>query len=93
MVTRFTRRTAAVLAGVGALLAAAGTPASAQGPAIIVQTPPLANMLIERVPYADLNLATPSSASASMIMAAGTALASPTTITAAGAPGTARARR
>jgi UrcA family protein len=58
MVTRFTRRTAAVLAGVGALLAAAGTPASAQGPAIIVQTPPPANMLIERVPYADLNLAT-----------------------------------
>lgn len=58
MVIRFAPRTAAVLAGVGASFAVGGPSASAQGPAIVVQTPPPAYLRIERVGYGDLNLAT-----------------------------------
>jgi UrcA family protein len=58
MVIRFTGRSAAVLAGVGASFVVAGTPALAQEAQIVVQTAPPANMRIERVAYGDLNLAT-----------------------------------
>jgi UrcA family protein len=58
MVTRFTGRTAAVLAGLGASFVFAGAPALAQEATIVVQTAPPANMRIERVSYRDLNLAT-----------------------------------
>jgi len=58
MVTRLHRKSAAILAGVGASFVFLSPPASAQYPAIIVQTVPPLNMRIERVGYADLNLAT-----------------------------------
>jgi UrcA family protein len=58
MVTRLHRSSAAFLAGVSASFAFLSLPASAQYPAIIVQTVPPANMRIERVGYADLNLTT-----------------------------------
>jgi UrcA family protein len=58
MVTRLHGRTAAVLAALGASFVGGGSPAPAQQPAIVVQTPPPVNMRIERVGYGDLNLAT-----------------------------------
>jgi UrcA family protein len=58
MVTRFKRRAAAVLAGIGASLVFVNAPASAQYPTIVIQGVPAPNLRIERVPYGDLNLAT-----------------------------------
>lgn len=59
MVTRFKRRTAAVLAAAGASFVFLCPPATAQQGVIYVQTAPPVNMRIERVGYGDLNLATP----------------------------------
>lgn len=56
MFTRLHGRTVAALAVVGASLALAGSPASAQQGVIYVQVPQ--NLRIERVGYWDLNLAT-----------------------------------
>jgi UrcA family protein len=61
MITRFIRRSAAVLAGVTPFLILAGSPASAQeGPIIVVTAPPPnVEVNVARVPYWDIDLATP----------------------------------
>jgi UrcA family protein len=57
MLTRFSGRTAAVLAGAAAVIGFAAAPASAQQGIVYIQAPP--NLRIERVSYWDLNLASP----------------------------------
>ena len=58
MVTRPSRKMAAVLAGTAAAFIFTVNPASAQQGVIYVQTAPPANLNIQRVSYWDLNLAT-----------------------------------
>jgi UrcA family protein len=59
MVTPFNSRAAAVLAGIAASFAFAVPPVAAQQPAIVIQSTPQPYLRVARVPYWDLNLATP----------------------------------
>ncbi|HVK93007.1 MAG TPA: UrcA family protein [Mycoplana sp.] len=61
MVTRFKGGMLAVLVGVAASFAVAGSPASAQA-VIYVTSPQIPNLRAQRVSYWDLNLATPAGA-------------------------------